>query len=179
MNVLADMLTALRFMLLPIILYVGVLYGPDKGLATVAGLTILAWVSDVLDGPLARHAKRSTRLGDYDLVADVGLALALVICLVVWGALPFLLVVGGVVFTGLGVRKLQLMLPLQLAMTLAYVSFVLTAWHLAPEWGRTLTRSGGVLMLLNPPRIRRGIRRSLEQVRDLSDRIKIMLRWTK
>lgn len=178
MNILADALTAFRFALLPIILYVGVLYEPERGLATVAGLTILAWVSDVLDGPLARHAQRPTRLGDYDLVADVGLTLVLSICLIVWGVLPLLLVAGGVVFTGLGVRKLQLMLPLQLAMILIYVSFVLTAWHLAPEWGRTLTRSGGVLVLINPPRVRKAAQKSLDQVKKISGRIKGIFRRT-
>ena len=152
MNVLADALTTLRCVLVLVILYTGVVRGPGGGLATVALLTILAWITDVLDGPLARRARRPTRLGWCDLVADLGLTLALATCLVAWKVLPLLLVVGGLVLAGLGVWAFHAMAPLQLAMGLVYGAFILAVWHVAPEWGRALVGGVGLLVLLNPQR---------------------------
>ena len=152
MSVLADALTALRCVFVLVILYAGLVWGPDKGLATVALLTILAWISDVLDGPLARRARRPTRLGWCDLVADLGLTLSLATCLVAWKVAPLLLVVGVLALAGLGVRAFHALAPLQLAMGLVYGAFILTVWHIAPEWGRALVGGIGLLVLLNPRR---------------------------
>ena len=152
MNVLADMLTALRGVFVLIILYTSLLRGPDEGLASVALLTSLAWITDVLDGPLARRARRPTRLGRCDLAADIGLTLALAACLIAWGILPFLPVVGGLGLVGLSVRKLRAMALLQLAMGMVYGTFILAAWQMAPQWGRALTGSVGLVVLLNPRR---------------------------
>jgi len=152
MNVLADTLTALRCVLVLSILYTGVMWGPAEGLATVALLTILAWITDVLDGPLARRARRPTRLGWCDLVADLGLTLALATCLVAWKVVPFLPVVCGLVLASLGVRVFHAMAPLQLAMGTVYGTFTLATWHVAPEWGRALVGGVGLLVLLNPRR---------------------------
>lgn len=152
MNVLADALTALRCVFVLVILYAGVVKGPTGGLATAALLTILAWVSDVLDGLLARRARRPTRLGWCDLVADIGLTLALATCLVAWKVLPLLLVAGGLALAGLGVRVFRALAPLQFAMGLVYGMFILTVWHISPEWGRALVGGIGLLVLLNPRR---------------------------
>jgi len=169
MNLLADMLTALRCVLVLVILYAGVLRGPAEGLATVALLTILAWITDVLDGPLARRARRPTRLGWCDLVADLGLTLALATCLVTWKVAPLLLVAGVLVLAGLGVRAFHAMAPLQFAMGLVYGTFILAAWHIAPEWGRALVGGVGLLVLLNP-------RRAWQQVTGFLDQAGIILR---
>jgi phosphatidylglycerophosphate synthase len=149
---LADALTTLRCVFVLVILYAGVVQGPAEGLATAALLTILAWVSDVLDGPLARRARRPTRLGWCDLVADLGLTLALATCLVAWKVLPLLLVAGGLALAGLGVRVFRAMAPLQFAMGLIYGTFIFTIWHISPEWGRALVGGVGLLVLLNPRR---------------------------
>ncbi len=163
MNVLADTLTALRCVLALVILYAGVVRGPGEGLATAALLTILAWVTDVLDGRLARRARRPTRLGRCDLVADIGLTLALATCLVAWGVVPFLLVAGGLALAGLGVRAFHALAPLQLAMGLVYGTFIFTVWRISPEWGRTLAGSTGFLVLLNPQRARQQVTGFLDQ----------------
>ncbi len=152
MNILADALTTLRCVFVLAILYAGVVEGPTEGLATVALLTILAWISDVLDGPLARRARRPTRLGWCDLMADLGLTLALATCLVAWKVAPLLLVAGVLALAGLGVRAFHALAPLQLAMGLVYGAFILAAWHVAPEWGRALVGGVGLLVLLNPRR---------------------------
>jgi len=164
MNVLADTLTALRCVFVLVILYAGVVRGPDEGLAVVAQLTILAWVTDVLDGPLARRALHPTRLGWCDLVADLGLTLALATCLVVWKVLSLLLVAGGLVLAGLGVRLFHAMAPLQFGMGMVYGAFILTAWQIAPEWGRALVSGVGLLVLLNPRRAWQQVTGFLNQV---------------
>jgi len=169
MNVLADMLTALRCVFVLVILYAGVVQGAAEGLATVALLTILAWISDVLDGPLARRARRPTHLGWCDLVADLGLTLALATCLVAWKVVPFLLVASGLALAVLGVRVFHALAPLQLAMGLVYGTFILATWHVAPEWGRALVGGVGLLVLLNP-------RRAWQQVTGFLNQAAVMLR---
>ncbi|MGC9522476.1 MAG: CDP-alcohol phosphatidyltransferase family protein [Anaerolineae bacterium] len=171
MNILADGLTLLRFLLVVVILQVGVVRGPDEGLAAAATLTVLAWITDVLDGPLARRARRPTRLGRCDLVADIGLTLALATCLVVWGALPLLLVTGGVALAGLSARKPHKMAPLQLAMALVYGSFILTVWGRAPKWGRMMTGSVAGIALLNPKRTQEQVRGFLNEMGSILGRV--------
>ncbi len=152
MHIMADLLTALRFFLSLAILYVGLQEGPAAGIATASLLTVLAWVTDVLDGPLARHASRHTLLGHLDLPADLGLTLALTVCLVAWGIVPLSLVAGGVLLTGIAMRVLHQMAPLQLAMGLIYGAFIFGAQRISPVWGRTLTGGVGLAVLLNPTR---------------------------
>jgi len=163
MNVLADTLTALRCVFVLIILYTGVVVGPAEGLSTAVVLTILAWITDVLDGKLARKANQPTHLGPYDPVADVGLTIALSACLVAWGMLPLLLVVGGLALAGVSARALRAMAPLQLAMGMVYGTFILTVWGLDPEWGHTLVGGVGIVALLNPRRTREQIAGFLNQ----------------
>lgn len=171
MSMLADGLTSLRFLLVVIILQVGVVRGPDEGLAAAATLTVLAWITDVLDGPLARRARRPTHLGRCDLVVDIGLTLALATCLVVWRVLPLLLVAGGLALAGLSARKLHMMAPLQLAMALVYGSFILTVWRMAPKWGRMMIGSVAGLALLNPKRAREEISGFLNEMGSILRRV--------
>lgn len=60
------------------------------------------------------------------------------------------------------------MAPVQLAMGLVYGTFILTAWRLAPKWGRILTGSVGFLVLLNP-------QRAWQQVTGFIDQLGIIL----
>jgi len=175
MNVLADILTALRGVFVLIILYIGLLRRPDEGLASVALLTSLAWITDVLDGPLARRARRPTRLGQCDLAADIGLTLALAACLIAWGILPLLPVVGGLGLVGLSVHRLHAMAPLQLAMGMVYGMFILTAWQIAPQWGHALTGSIGLVVLLNPRRAWQKVTEFLDQAGGILRRMSSVL----
>ena len=157
MNILADAMTALRCVLVLIILYAGVVQGPVEGLATAVSLTILAWISDVFDGMLARKASRPTHLGGWDLIADLGLTLSLTASLVAWGTLPLLLAAGILAVAGVSARALHAMAPMQFAMGFIYGTFILTVWNIAPGWGRTLVGSIGFLALLNPQRTRQQV----------------------
>ena len=163
---LADALTATRCVLALIILCTGMLQR-EEGLPTISALTVLAWLTDVLDGPLARRSARPTRLGRYDLTADLGLTLALAACLVAWGALPLLPVASGLAIAGLGARVFHSLAPLQLAMGLVYGASILTVWQVAPKWGRALAGGVSLVVLLNPRRAWRQVTGFLNQVATL------------
>ena len=73
---LADLLTALRFGLAWYILWLGISSGAEAlPLATL--VLIAAWVTDVLDGPLARRdpTGRRTWIGDHDLETDMAVSI--------------------------------------------------------------------------------------------------------
>lgn len=95
---LADMLTAMRFCLAGFILWLGVKGGAGALPAAVVTL-ILAWFTDVLDGPLARRdpSARRTWIGDRDLEVDMSVSLAVLIYLTLSGYLTLKAAVGYVV----------------------------------------------------------------------------------
>ena len=175
MNVLADTLTALRGVFVLIILYIGLLRGPDEGLAIAAPLTGLAWITDILDGLLARRARRPTHLGRFDGVVDKGLTLALAVCLIAWSVLPFLPVVIGLALADLSERKFNMRALMQLAMALVYGVFILTAWRVAPRWGWVLTGSALLVPVINPRRAQQQIMGFLGQMGDILRRASSVL----
>ena len=163
MNVLADALTTTRLVFVLIILRIGLRQGTE-GLPAVAALTVLSWTTDVLDGPLARRSSRPTHLGQLDVVADLGLTLALTTCLVVWGALPLAPVAGVLAIAGLGACTFHSPAPLQLVMGSVYGALILAACKIAPKWGRVLAGGVGLVVLLNPVRARQQVMGFLSQV---------------
>lgn len=157
MKNIADALTGLRLVLVPFIAWISWTWGQAAGAGKVALLTMLAWTTDALDGPIARRAARPTRLGRYDWTIDVGLASVLALTLVMWGVLPALLV-GGVVAVASGSAwALRDRVPLIVAMGLVYLTFVLAVWQTEPGWGRALVGWGALDVLLRPGRTRRDI----------------------
>ena len=73
----ADTLTSIRFLLGLYLIWLGFRGGPEA--VAAAALTLLvAWATDVLDGPPARRDPRGihTWIGDHDLEADVTVAWA-------------------------------------------------------------------------------------------------------
>ncbi|GAB4516430.1 MAG: CDP-alcohol phosphatidyltransferase family protein [Anaerolineae bacterium] len=69
---LADTLTGLRVLIGAWLIWLGVTAGPEAAGLACLGL-LLAWASDLLDGPLARRDPRQIRtwIGDHDLAVDV------------------------------------------------------------------------------------------------------------
>lgn len=68
----------------------------------VALLFSLVWLSDLLDGRLARLSSGQTRLGDFDLLVDTVFGAGVVISLTAAGVIPFALGAGAmIVFGGL------------------------------------------------------------------------------
>ncbi len=87
---LADVLTLLRVGIAVVVVLVGWWYG-DKAFPYVVGLVALGWISDGLDGPLARRSERATRLGRFDFLVDVMLTWATFAYLTLAGYIPWLL----------------------------------------------------------------------------------------
>jgi hypothetical protein len=74
---LADLLTAVRFCLAGFILWLG-MRGGAEALPAVVVVLVLGWITDVLDGPLARRdpSGRHTWIGNRDLEVDMAMGLA-------------------------------------------------------------------------------------------------------
>ena len=73
---LADILTAGRAFLGLMLIYEGIIYRAD-GLAVAAITLLAAWITDILDGPIARRDTRgiTSWIGEHDLEADLVVAL--------------------------------------------------------------------------------------------------------
>lgn len=166
----ADVLTGLRLVLVPLIAWIGWTWGQAAGAGKVALLTMLAWTTDVLDGPAARRAARPTRLGRYDWAIDVGLASALALTLAIWDVLPALLIGSVIVVAGGSAWALRDRAPLIVAMGLVYIAFALAVWQTEPGWGRALAGWGALDVLLRPARTRQDIAWFLGRVNSLLGR---------
>lgn len=92
---LADMLTTLRFGLAWIILWLGVGDSADA-LPTAIMVLVLAWTTDILDGPLARHDPTGshTWIGDRDLEVDISVSVGVLAYLALAGFVPPEIAVG-------------------------------------------------------------------------------------
>jgi phosphatidylglycerophosphate synthase len=134
---LADLLTGLRFILAALIAYTAWTSAPEGAIGTMVLLTLLAWTSDVLDGPLARAAPdhRPTWLGTHDLEVDLSLALALAGALAAWRGAPAALIAGVIVAGAIGWLAFRSLAPVNLGMGLIYGLFMLMAWRADPMLG--------------------------------------------
>jgi len=90
MKRLADFLTLSRFFLSLGIMALGV-WGGEETLPTVVMMSLLAWMTDTLDGPLARRARprRVTWIGEQDFPVDVFMVVALLSYLVAISIVPW------------------------------------------------------------------------------------------
>ena len=88
----ADVLTASRVVLA---LVIGLAVANDSYAVAILVLMI-AWLTDTLDGMIARAATGSTRLGDWDFRVDVSLGVAILVGLAVADRVPVWLVVASV-----------------------------------------------------------------------------------
>lgn len=96
-TLLADVLTLVRVGVGIAVVLAGWLYGA-AAFPYVVGLVAVGWISDGLDGPLARLSKKPTRLGRYDFLVDVFLTWATFAYLILAGYIPWIL---GVLYTAI------------------------------------------------------------------------------
>jgi phosphatidylglycerophosphate synthase len=169
-KLLAETLTALRFVLAAFIAWSAWTQPRESTVGTIAMLTILAWTTDWLDGPLARRAPvdRQTWLGAHDLTADLSLVLALAVSLAVWGAVPMIPLVIALVVGVFGKRVFHSLAPLQLMMGLIYGAFILVAWQSEAAWGLRLVAWIALSVVLHPRRAWSQISGFLESVGKIS-----------
>lgn len=85
--ILADGLTVSRAVVVVVVIWLGATKGAAS-LPLVALLVTAAWVADWIDGPLARSAGCSTKMGRYDFPVDVGLTWATFLYLALAGFVP-------------------------------------------------------------------------------------------
>ena len=133
---LADTLTGTRFLIALWLAWLGVTGGPET-LPTATVALILAWATDMLDGPLARRdpSQRKTWIGDHDLQVDMAVACGVLIYLTAAGFLSLPLGLGYVLLCGLLLwifRSAHLAWGLQAP---PYGKMLLVALQEAPAYG--------------------------------------------
>lgn len=170
MNILADLLTTSRVVIVLYILYVGLAQGEDR-LLLVAALTALAWITDVLDGIFARRAESPTRLGRFDLVADLGLALVLSTCMIIWDFVPLIPAIVIWAIAGAAAGFTQGQAPLQLAMGLVYTALIITLVRIHPFWGWALVIGLGSLAVINRRRFLQLASAFLDQIAHIFSKV--------
>jgi len=82
----ADFFTLIRALLSPTLVLLGILQG-SNGLPLAIGVMLASWISDALDGPLARRSrvKYHTWLGDHDLQVDMAVSIGLMFYMLLAG----------------------------------------------------------------------------------------------
>jgi cardiolipin synthase len=153
---LADTLTAVRFLLAFYLLWLGWQKGPEA-IGSAALALLVAWVTDVLDGPLARRDPRRIRtwIGDRDLEADMAVAAGVWIYLTLarflspWLAGAYLLA-ASVAVVRLGSDHLAWGLQ-----ALPYGAMIWTSWCTAPGYGLLLVAWLGLVIIATWPRFPR------------------------
>jgi len=156
----ADGLTALR-LIAAMVLLVFAWSGIWQGVAVT--LTV-AWLSDFLDGRMARQANGLTKLGPFDLPADTAVGAGLLIGLIGAGEIPAWLGIGALVLFG----AVYAAGNLAASMLLQLSGFLPTLWVLwryrPPAWWLPVVTALGIaildweqLMKVNIPGFIRGI----------------------
>lgn len=155
---LADTLTGARFLLGLYLLWLGLQRGSDA-LAPAVLTLFVAWITDLLDGPLARRDPRrlDTWIGNHDLEADLTVALG------VWAYLAlagFISLGFAVAYGALGAAALWHFGSVHLAWGLQALPFgatIWTAWRVVPPYALLLILWVGLVLAVTWPRFPRHI----------------------
>ena len=155
---LADLLTASRVLLALIFAWLG-LAGARDSLPLAGFLLLASWITDLLDGPLARQSKAGpTWIGDHDLEADVAVSLGLLVYLVgveylepIYAAVYVLL--WGIIFWRWGWHRD----PAMLFQAPIYLWFIVVSMQHAPQVGWWLVGYVAVVIVVTWPRFPREV----------------------
>lgn len=150
----ADILTGLRVALAFALPILGAIYGADA-LILAIWILLFSWITDALDGPLARRSSRKyhTWIGDNDLGVDMTVAFGLLIYMLLAGyvtptlALIYILA-WGTYFLRIGVPPSMGML----AQAPVYLFFIWVAMIEAPDLGYWLIVYPVVITAITWPR---------------------------
>jgi len=150
MKRLADLLTVSRFFMSLGIMTLGVLGGRET-LSTVLMLVLLAWMTDVLDGPLARRAcpPHATWIGEQDFPIDVFMVVALLSYLTAVGVVPWQ---GALVY--LALATVSVLCLREQAVALAFMApvdalLLYTGWRFAPAETRLVLLYLAAMLVLD------------------------------
>ena len=155
----ADILTLIRASLVVPFVWLGLAQG-IRGLPAAIWLLLFSWISDALDGPVARRSRvqYQTWVGDHDLEADMLVSVGLLIYMLAVGFLN--LWIGGVyafiwalVFIRIGVlRTLGMLFQAPI-----YGWFLFIVLRYEPAQGLLLVGWIAVLVLITWPRFPREV----------------------
>ena len=126
----ADLLTSTRLavaLAFPLVLW-------SRGLTSAAFLLSWAWISDLLDGRLARRSGRDGRMGRWDIAVDTAVGAGIVIGLGGIGEVPAWFVPSSIVLFGgwwLVMKKPAGSMLLQLS---GYAPLLRLLWNEQPRW---------------------------------------------
>jgi len=166
---LADVLTAVRFCLAGFILWLGVKGGAEALPAAVVAL-LLAWVTDVLDGPLARRdpSGRHTWIGDQDLAIDMSVGMAVLAYLTLSG---YLTLKATIAYVAVCVALLWYFRSVHLAWTVQappYAGMTYAALRDSPRYGLMIVGYVALVVVATWPRFpERVVPQFLEGMRTL------------
>ena len=155
---LADLLTASRVLIALILAWLGIA-GARESLALAGFLLLASWITDLLDGPLARQSEADpTWIGDHDLEIDV---------LVSLGVLAYLVGTGFLDATYAAVYILLWVViswrwgwhrdPAMLFQAPIYLWFIVVSMRYAPQAGWWLIAYVAMVVVITWPRFPREI----------------------
>lgn len=134
LRLIADALTFIRLCLALLIILTGIIRGYE-GLSLALLLLLLSWMTDALDGQLARRDTESkgSRIGDNDLIVDVLLGFAMMVFFTLSGIIPFWIMVFCLIY-------------------LIMITFVLSGWTLYAIFIGVSYGTSLLVSLLHSPR---------------------------
>jgi phosphatidylglycerophosphate synthase len=155
---LADLLTASRVLFALIFTWLG-LAGARESLPLAGFLLLASWITDLLDGPLARQSEANpTWIGDHDLEVDLVVSLGVLVYLVGVGYVEFAyaavyVLLWVVIFWRWGWRRD----PVMLSQAAIYLWFILVSVRHSPKVGWWLVAYPLVAVAVTWPRFPREI----------------------
>lgn len=164
---LADFLTFLRAAVSVWLVWLGLTQGASA-LPQAIWITLVAWLGDSLDGPLARRSRRPTLLGRYDFLFDVTLTWSALIYVTLSGFLPVWLTAVYTLLASLIVALVQRKAVMILFMRPVDVTCGMVALTRAPETGWVLAATLAGLAVVHRQRLRDQVPRWLRELRKIS-----------
>ncbi len=134
LRLIADTLTFIRLCLALLIILTGIIRGYE-GLSLALLLLLLSWITDALDGQLARRdiESKGSRIGDNDLIVDVLLGFAMMVFFTLSGIIPVWIIVFCIIY-------------------LIMITFVLSGWTLYAIFIGVSYGTSLIVSLLHSPR---------------------------
>ena len=150
---LADILTASRFGLAWALLWSGISRGA-AGLPSAVVILIIAWITDGLDGPLARKdpSSRHTWIGDHDLEIDMSVSLGVLTFLVLAGYLPAWIAVSYVIICLILLWRFRSQELAWVVQSPPYAAMLFIALRYAPIYGLAIVAYLIVVLITTWPR---------------------------